>query len=132
MLENYKIQFFLFGLTRKFIFSVHVRLFLVFSLNTRISTGFDQGELLLGGYDTTKFVDPITYVSVNQKGYWRFTVDNISTTIGSSTTIIASSFNAVFDTGATYAIVGPTAYINQIFTTLDAKYDPTTRWVRQK
>ncbi len=102
------------------------------SLYIRVSTGSDQGELILGGYDTTKYTGPITYAPVSVKGYWEFIVNSVTLTIGSSTTTIATSINAILDTGTTVAIVGPPTYINQINTMLNAIYDPTSGLVSAK
>lgn len=51
-------------------------------------------------------------------------------TIGSTTTIIAYSFNAMLDTGTTAGISGPAVYINEINSILNATYDSSTGWVR--
>ncbi|CAF1184708.1 unnamed protein product [Adineta steineri] len=88
-----------------------------------VSTGSDTGELILGGYDTTKYTGSFTYAPVSVKGYWEFAADSVSLTIGSTTTTIATSINAILDTGTTLAILGPTAYVNTINTILGATFD---------
>ncbi|CAF0788764.1 unnamed protein product [Adineta steineri] len=93
-----------------------------------ISTGSDTGELILGGYDTTKYTGCFTYASVTVPGFWEFVADRVSLTTGSTTNIIAKSINAILDTGTTAAIVAPTTYFNMINTLLGATYDPNTGW----
>ncbi|CAF3956438.1 unnamed protein product, partial [Adineta steineri] len=60
-----------------------------------VSTGSDTGELILGGYDATKYTGSFTYAPVSVKGYWEFAADSVSLTIGSTTTTIATSINAI-------------------------------------
>ncbi|CAF3491690.1 unnamed protein product [Adineta steineri] len=91
-----------------------------------VSTGSDTGELILGGYDATKYTGSFTYAPVSVKGYWEFAADSVSLTIGSTTTTIATSINAILDTGTTLAILGPTAYVNTINTILGATFDSAT------
>jgi len=102
------------------------------SLYIRVSTGSDTGELILGGYDTTKYTGCFAYATVTVPGYWEFVADSVVLTIGSTTTTIATSINAILDTGTTVAISGPTAAVNQIYTILGATLDPTTGLVRQR
>ena len=92
----------------------------------RISTGSDTGELILGGYDTTKYTGSFAYAPVSVKGYWEFMADSISLSFGSSITTIATSINAILDTGTTLAILGPSVYVNKINTMLGATYDTVT------
>ncbi|CAF4423067.1 unnamed protein product, partial [Rotaria magnacalcarata] len=75
-----------------------------------VSTGHDTGELILGGYDTSKYTGNFTYAPVSVEGYWEFVADSVSLSIGSTTTTIATSINAILDTGTTDAILGPSAY----------------------
>ncbi|CAF1412807.1 unnamed protein product [Adineta steineri] len=90
-----------------------------------ISTGSDTGELILGGYDTTKFVGCITYVPVSVQRYWQFIADSITLSVGSKSTTIATSFTAGFGTGNAVAFVGPVVYVNNIYEILEAVFDPT-------
>ncbi|CAF1071963.1 unnamed protein product [Adineta steineri] len=91
-----------------------------------VSTGSDTGELILGGYDATKYTGSFTYAPVSVKGYWEFVADSVRLTIGSTTTTIATSINAILDTGTTHAIIGPSTYVNTINTILGATYDNAT------
>ncbi|CAF5222958.1 unnamed protein product, partial [Rotaria magnacalcarata] len=40
------------------------------------STGYDTGELILGGYDTSKYTGNFTYAPVSVEGYWEFVADS--------------------------------------------------------
>jgi len=100
------------------------------SLSITVSTGSDTGELILGGYDTTKYTGCFAYATVTVPRFWEFVADSVVLKIGSTTTTIATSINAILDTGTTVALVGPTAYVNQIYTILGATYDPTSGLVR--
>ncbi|CAF1347911.1 unnamed protein product [Adineta steineri] len=93
-----------------------------------VSTGSDTGELILGGYDTTKYTGSFTYAPVSVQGYWEFIVDNVKLSTGSTTNVIANSISAVLDTGSTAAIAVPTTYLNTINTLLGATYDSNTGW----
>jgi hypothetical protein len=94
---------------------------LFFSLFTRVSTGNDTGELILGCF---------TYATVNVKGYWEFTADRLDLITGSTSTNIATSINAILDTGTTAAIAAPSYYANIIFSILGAT--PGPGWVRER
>ncbi|CAF0999483.1 unnamed protein product [Adineta ricciae] len=93
-----------------------------------ISTGSDTGELILGGYDTTKYTGSFTYANVNIKGYWEFVADSVSLTVGSTTTTVATSINAILDTGTTVAIAAPPTYVNAIYSALGATYNSSIGW----
>ncbi|CAF1361268.1 unnamed protein product [Adineta steineri] len=93
-----------------------------------VSTGSDTGELILGGYDTTKYTGSFTYAPVSVQGYWEFIVDNVKLSTGSTTNVIANSISAVLDTGSTAAIAVPTTYLNMINTLIGATYDSNTGW----
>ncbi|CAF3821416.1 unnamed protein product [Rotaria magnacalcarata] len=41
-----------------------------------VSTGYDTGELILGGYDTSKYTGNFTYAPVSVEGYWEFVADS--------------------------------------------------------
>ncbi|CAF1662642.1 unnamed protein product [Adineta ricciae] len=93
-----------------------------------VSTGSDTGELILGGYDTTKYTGCFTYATVAVKGFWEFVADSIGVTVGSTTTTIASAINAILDTGTTAAILGPAIYVNAINSILGATWNSTFGW----
>jgi hypothetical protein len=65
------------------------------------------------------------------KGYWEFTADSVSLSVGSTTTTIATSINAILDTGTTAAILAPSTYVNAINSILQATYDSTLGWIRK-
>ncbi|CAF4114344.1 unnamed protein product [Adineta steineri] len=90
-----------------------------------VPTGSDTGELILGSYDTTKFVGCFTYVPVSLQRHWQFIADSISLSVGSNTTTIATSFSAALDSGTSLAFIGPVAYVNNILEMLEAVFDPT-------
>lgn len=96
----------------------------------RVSTGSDTGELILGGYDTTKYTGSFTYAPVSVQGYWEFIGDNVKLTTGSTTNIITTSITAMLDTGTTVAMVVPTTYFNTITTLIGGTYNSSTGWVR--
>jgi len=62
------------------------------------------GELTLGGMDPKHYIEPITWVSVNKKGYWQFSMDKIVS--GDSVLGCASGCQAIADTG-TSLLIGP-------------------------
>ncbi|UJR17984.1 hypothetical protein I4U23_004885 [Adineta vaga] len=97
-----------------------------------LSTGSDTGELILGGYDTTKYTGCFTYATVSLKGFWELVADSVSLTIESTTTTttttIVTSINAILDTGTTAAILGPSNYINTINSILDATFNSSLGW----
>ncbi|XP_067272497.1 nothepsin [Pseudorasbora parva] len=49
----------------------------VFSFYLRSKGSGLGGELLLGGVDETRFVPPITWAPVTQKGYWQIRLDTV-------------------------------------------------------
>jgi hypothetical protein len=65
------------------------------------------------------------------KGWWEFTADSVSLSVGSTTTTIATSINAILDTGTTAAILAPSTYVNAINSILGATFNPTIGWVRE-
>jgi saccharopepsin len=95
----------------------------------RVSTGSDTGELILGGYDNTKYTGSFTYAAVSVPGYWEFVADNIKLSTRSTTNMIANSISAILDTGTTAAMVVPTTYFNIINILLEATHDSNTGWV---
>jgi hypothetical protein len=64
--------------------------------------------------------------------YWEFVADSVVFTIGSTKTTIATSINAILDTGTTVAMTFPTSYANQISSIIGGTHDPTSGLVREK
>ncbi|CAF4811521.1 unnamed protein product [Rotaria socialis] len=93
-----------------------------------VSTGSDTGELILGGYDTTKYTGYFAYASVTTKCYWEFIADSVTLTIGSTTTTIATSINAMLDTGTTLGMIASSAYANEIYSMIGATYNAAIGW----
>ncbi|NXB31624.1 CATE protein, partial [Eulacestoma nigropectus] len=84
------------------IFSVYM------SSNPESSQG---GELLFGGFDTSRFTGTLNWVPVTQQGYWQIQLDNIQ--LGGTVTFCANGCQAIVDTG-TSLIVGPTKEIKEL------------------
>ncbi|NWZ72897.1 CATEB protein, partial [Acrocephalus arundinaceus] len=55
------------------------------------------GELLFGGFDTSRFTGPLNWVPVTQQGYWQIQLDNIQ--LGGTVTFCANGCQAIVDTG---------------------------------
>ncbi|RXN38148.1 cathepsin E-like protein [Labeo rohita] len=49
----------------------------IFSFYLRINGSGFGGELLFGGMDETRFVSPINWIPVTQKGYWQIRLDAV-------------------------------------------------------
>ncbi len=113
---------------RKYIFRSYVKIFFWFN---RVSNGSDTGELILGGYDTTKYTGSFTYATVSVQGYWEFVADSVGLTVGSTTTVIATSISAILDTGTTVAIAAPSTYANMIYGIIGGTYDSSSGLVRK-
>lgn len=61
-----------------------------------------EGQVLFGGMDTTKFVEPITYMPLNSKSFWQFdwststfSVGNVAKNVG----LAGSLKDVISDTG---------------------------------
>ncbi|XP_056367124.1 cathepsin E [Oenanthe melanoleuca] len=63
------------------------------------------GELLFGGFDSSRFTGTLNWVPVTQQGYWQIQLDNIQ--LGGTVTFCAGGCQAIVDTG-TSLITGPT------------------------
>ncbi|KAF9163365.1 hypothetical protein BGX20_001359, partial [Mortierella sp. AD010] len=63
------------------------------------------GEYLFGGIDSTKYSGDLTYIDVDQQGYWQIPMDDI-TYNGSS---LGQYSEGIVDTGTTLIIVGEDA-----------------------
>uniref|UniRef100_A0A8C3XGF4 cathepsin E n=1 Tax=Cyanoderma ruficeps TaxID=181631 RepID=A0A8C3XGF4_9PASS len=69
------------------------------------------GELLFGGFDTSRFTGTLNWVPVTQQGYWQIQLDNIQ--LGGTVTFCANGCQAIVDTG-TSLIAGPTKDIKEL------------------
>uniref|UniRef100_A0A8C9NE31 cathepsin E n=1 Tax=Serinus canaria TaxID=9135 RepID=A0A8C9NE31_SERCA len=69
------------------------------------------GEVLFGGYDTSRFTGTLNWVPVTQQGYWQIQLDNVQ--VGGTETFCANGCQAIVDTG-TSLIVGPTKEIKKL------------------
>ncbi|CAF4679022.1 unnamed protein product [Rotaria sp. Silwood1] len=88
-----------------------------FYLNPDTSS-LDGGELIFGDVDSSKYIDPITYVPVVIPRYWEFRMDGIYV----NTTAINTSLYAIIDTTSTF-IIGPAASIDVLNIALGGIYD---------
>lgn len=43
--------------------------------NFRNSSSAEGGEIIFGGSDPEKYIEPFTYVPVTDKGFWMFSLD---------------------------------------------------------
>ncbi|GAA6012086.1 hypothetical protein JCM10207_005123 [Rhodosporidiobolus poonsookiae] len=69
----------------------------------------DDGELFLGGVDSTKLGGAIHYSPVTQKGYWM-----IEGSVGVNSNVSSSGQNMIIDTGTTL-IIGPPVEVDNFF-----------------
>lgn len=76
-----------------------------FYLGRAISNTGQNSQLTLGGRDTSKFTGGLTTVPVTVQRYWQIALDSVK--MGG--TIIASSGQAIIDTGTTLLLAPPTA-----------------------
>lgn len=86
----------------------------VFGFSLSRTSGVD-GELTLGGYDSSKFTGPITWVPLISETYWQFALDGM-TMNGQS---ITTATKAVADSG-TSIFAGPSADVKALATKLGA------------
>uniref|UniRef100_A0A8C3RAE0 cathepsin E n=1 Tax=Cyanoderma ruficeps TaxID=181631 RepID=A0A8C3RAE0_9PASS len=66
------------------------------------------GELLFGGFDTSRFTGTLNWVPVTQQGYWQIHIQ-----LGGTVTFCANGCQAIVDTG-TSLIAGPTKDIKEL------------------
>ncbi|NXS13707.1 CATE protein, partial [Neodrepanis coruscans] len=69
------------------------------------------GELLFGGFDTSRFTGTLNWVPVTQQGYWQIQLDNIQ--LGGTVTFCANGCQAIVDTG-TSLIAGPKKEVKEL------------------
>ncbi|NXG09593.1 CATE protein, partial [Sakesphorus luctuosus] len=88
---------------------VELPLFSVYmSQNPESSLG---GELLFGGFDTSRFTGTLNWVPVTQQGYWQIQLDNVQ--VSGTVTFCANGCQAIVDTG-TSLLTGPTKDIKEL------------------
>ncbi|XP_040277778.1 cathepsin E [Bufo bufo] len=75
---------------------------------TRDPNSSDGGELLFGGYDTSRFSGQLNWVPVTVHGYWQIQVDSIL--VGGEEAFCSQGCQAIIDTG-TSLIAGPSSDI---------------------
>uniref|UniRef100_U3JCU9 cathepsin E n=1 Tax=Ficedula albicollis TaxID=59894 RepID=U3JCU9_FICAL len=71
----------------------------------------ERGELLFGGFDSSRFTGTLNWVPVTQQGYWQIQLDNIQ--LGGTVTFCAGGCQAIVDTG-TSLIAGPTKEVKEL------------------
>ncbi|MEE6493558.1 hypothetical protein FKM82_016885 [Ascaphus truei] len=78
------------------------------SRDPRSSVG---GELIFGGFDTSRFSGQLKWVPVTNQGYWQIKLDNIQ--VGGEEMFCSGGCQAIIDTG-TSMITGPPSDILQL------------------
>jgi len=74
-----------------------------------------EGELIIGGIDTSHYTGELAYVPLSSETYWEIKLDGFSIGSTSSTTL-----RAVLDTG-TSLLAGPTADVEKIVKAIGAR-----------
>ncbi|NWI57896.1 CATE protein, partial [Calyptomena viridis] len=69
------------------------------------------GELLFGGFDTSRFTGTLNWVPVTQQGYWQIQLDNIQ--LGGTVAFCVNGCQAIVDTG-TSLISGPSKEVKEL------------------
>ncbi|XP_075054261.1 cathepsin E [Mixophyes fleayi] len=75
---------------------------------SRSSTSSEGGELVFGGYDTSRFSGQLNWVPVTVQGYWQIEVDNIQ--VDGEVVFCSEGCQAIVDTG-TSMLTGPSSDI---------------------
>ena len=98
---------------------VQLRFDVKFTLNLRI-TSLQQsaGLITYGGIDTTNCDSTVNYVPLTTYEWWIFNIQGAS--IGSTSWSFTQT--AIADTGTSF-LMGPTAYIDTILTTIGAQWN---------
>lgn len=87
----------------------------VFAFYLSKTSGSD-GELSIGGIDSTKYTGSLTYIPLSSETYWEVPLSSM--TIGGSK--VTTATKAVLDTG-TSILAGPSAEVKKIATSVGAK-----------
>ncbi|KAH8264203.1 hypothetical protein KR038_004392 [Drosophila bunnanda] len=97
----------------------------VFSVYLRRSPGkFPSGEILIGGFDKSRFEGQLHYVPIMQTNSWMLEISQ--TVVG--TTIIADRMGAILDTGSSLVLMPQDVYSNFLGTLpVDLQYGNYTR-----
>lgn len=79
-----------------------------FYLSRKTSSGYPEGELLLGGKDEALYSGPINWLPVTAKAYWQIKMDSVA--VQGVSSFCPHGCQAIVDTG-TSLIAGPTSDI---------------------